>query len=703
MSPSSPREFRRQIAGKEMVLSVGVLAPQANAAVTCRVGDTLVLGTVVMNDSVREGIDYMPLLVEYEEKFYAAGKIKGSRFVKREGRPTDIAVTTSRMVDRSIRPLFPKRMRNDVHVVTTVLSYDGENAPDVPAMVAASAALTISRVPWDGPLGAVRIGRKNGTLIVNPAVRETQEETDLDLIVAASATEAVMLEAGGKEIPEADMITAIDLGTKEAGVVAAFLAEVRKEIGVPKVKPILAPLSDDISAKVRAAATKDAEAILREGGAKLAVEEKFAALEEKVIADLKLSDDEAKAASNALGDLHRDIVREWIIAEGRRLNNRKAAEVRPLRVEVGVVPRAHGSALFERGETQILSIVTLGSPDDAMILDTMTEEDRKKRYMHFYNMPAFSVGEIAPNRGPGRRDIGHGALAEKALTSLLPAKEQFPYTVMVVSEVLASNGSSSMGSACGSSLALMDAGVPIPRPVAGIAMGLVTDETQRGRAPVVLTDIAGMEDEGCDMDFKVAGTEKGITALQVDIKTHGLSADVVRQAVEGARTARLQILEAMNAVLGKARPELSKYAPRILALQINPEKIKDLIGPRGKHINQIIEETNVDIDVEDSGLVMITAKDPAAMAKAKEWVENLTREVQPGERFSGRVTRIMKFGAFVEILPGTEGLVHISELANHRVNRVEDVVHVGQVIPVIVTEIDQMGRVNLSHKRAQPE
>ena len=399
--------------------------------------------------------------------------------------------------------------------------------------------------------------------------------------------------------------------------------------------------------------------------------------------------------------MHREIVREAILSEGRRVNGRKSSEVRPLRVAVGVIPRTHGSALFERGETQILSTVTLGAPDDAMILDSMTEEDTKKRYMHFYNMPAFSVGEIAPNRGPGRRDIGHGALAERALVPLIPPKEKFPYTIMVVSEVLSSNGSSSMGSACGSSLALMDAGVLITGAVAGIAMGLVTDETNQGRAPVVLTDIAGMEDDGCDMDFKVAGTRTGVTALQVDIKIHGLPRVIVAEALRGAREARLQILQVMDAVIREPRADLSPYAPRIVTMQISPEKIADLIGPKGKNINRIIEETGVQIDVEDSGLVFITAKAAAALEKAREWVKDLTREVHVGERFSGRVTRIMKFGAFVEVFPGTEGLVHISELARERVNRVEDVVHVGQVIPVVVTEIDSQGRVNLSHRRAE--
>ena len=700
MRESTPRTFTGQLGGKEIQIEVGALAQQADAAVTCRIGGTLVLGTVVMSDSVREGVDYMPLLVEYEEKFYAAGKIKGSRFVKREGKPTDLAIATSRMIDRSIRPLFPKRMRNDVHVVTTVLSYDGENAADVTALLAASAALTISRAPWDGPLGVARVGRVQGRFVVNPSVAEIGA-SDLDLVVVATATDAVMLEAEGHEIPEDDLLAAIDLGTKEARALAQFLGGIRQEVGVPKDEPISFELPRELVDRVRTSVGRDVTAILADGGRKLLIERKLQKLHTRVVSELGLDEEAAATALVVIGDMHREVVREWILSERKRVNGRRTDEVRPLRIQTGVVPRTHGSALFERGETQILTTITLGAPDDAMILDSMTQEDTKKRYMHFYNMPAFSVGEIAPNRGPGRRDIGHGALAERALARLMPPREKFPYTIMAVSEVLSSNGSSSMGSACGSSLALMDAGVPIAAGVAGIAMGLVTDEKGEGRPPVVLTDIAGMEDEGCDMDFKVAGTRKGVTAVQVDIKVHGLPRAIITEALAGARAARGHILDAMDAVIRAPRPELSPFAPRILAMQINPEKIADLIGPRGKHINQIIEETDVQIDVEDSGLVSITAKDPAALEKAKSWVEKLTHEVQAGERFSGRVTRIMKFGAFVEILPGAEGLVHISELARERVNRVEDVVHVGQVIPVVVTEIDSQGRINLSHKRAQ--
>ncbi len=697
--PSS-REFKKTIAGEEFILKVGGLAPQTDASVSCQVGGTFVLATVVMASTARPGVDYMPLLVEYEEKYYAAGKIKGSRFVKREGRPTDTAITTSRMIDRALRPLFPDNMLNDVQVVTTVLSYDGEHQTDVPAMIAASAALSISRVPWAGPLGAVRVGRVDGKFVVNPLVASF-DKSDLDLIVSTTTEEVVMLEADGKEVADADLFEAIKFGREESVEIAKLIAEIQKEIGVAKSEYISATASPELTEKVRNAALPTAQEIVSAGGKKMDIENKFATLTDKIIADLALEANDASLAKKVVRDTYREVVRDFILDSGKRVNNRKVDEVREIKAQVGVIPRTHGSALFQRGETQVLTTVTLGAPGDSMILDTMIDEEFEKRYMHFYNFPGFSVHEVRPNRGPGRRDIGHGALAERALARLIPNKEQFGYTVMAVSEVLSSNGSSSMGSACGSSLALMDAGVPVPATVAGIAMGLVTDEKGQNRKPVVLTDIAGMEDEGCDMDFKVAGTRNGVTALQVDIKTHGLPLEIIEEAIKGARVARLHIMETMEAAIKEPRKEMSPYAPRLLTIRINPEKIGDLIGPKGKNINQIIAETKVDIDVEDDGLVTITAKDGDSMEKAKQMVESLTREVVAGERFDGRVTRIMKFGAFVEVLPGKEGLVHISELAPQRVNRVEDIVKIGDVIPVVVTEIDDQGRINLSHKRAK--
>jgi len=700
MAFQNTQEFKKNIGGEEVVISVGGLAPQTDGSVTCQIGGTFVLATVVMSSSVRPGIDYMPLLVEYEEKYYAAGKIKGSRFVKREGRPTDNAVTTSRMIDRALRPLFPDNMLNDVQVVTTVLAYDGEHQPDVPAMIAASTALSISRIPWAGPLGMVRVGKINGEFVINPKVQDL-EKSEFDLIVSGTKDEVVMLEAGGKEVKEDVVFEAIKFGQKEVSSIAELVLDIQKKLGVAKSDYTKQEMPTDLVERVRAAAMADAEAIVLKGGKKLDIEAGFSALNDKVIAELKLADKEAYIAKKAIRDLYSEVVRENILNKGLRVNNRGINEVRKITAQVGVVPRAHGSALFERGETQVLTIITLSGPGDSMILDTMTDNDFEKRYMHFYNFPGFSVHEVRPNRGPGRRDIGHGALAERAVDGLIPSREKFGYTIMAVSEVLSSNGSSSMGSACGSSLALMDAGVPIPSTIAGIAMGLVIDDKNQGRKSVVLTDIAGMEDEGCDMDFKVAGTKNGITAMQVDIKKHGLPMDVIEQALNGALTARLGIMETMEATIKEARAEMSPYAPRLLTMRINPAKIGDLIGPKGKFINQIIDETGVEIDVEDDGLVTITAKDPVSMEKARKWVESLTREVMAGEQFQGKVTRLMKFGAFVEVLPGKEGLVHISELSEERVNYVEDVVKVGDIISVVVTEIDDQGRINLSHKRAK--
>lgn len=696
---AQPREFRKAFAGREIIVTVGKLAGQADAAVTVRCGDTVVLGTCMMGPP-RPEKDFMPLLVEYEEKFYAAGKIKGSRFVKREGKPTDIAITTGRLIDRSIRPLFPKSLKNDIQVVTTVLSYDEENDAGIAALLAASAALTVSPIPWGGPLGAVRVGRRQGELVVNPAAG-TLAEMDLDLVVAATEKEAVMLEADAKEVPEEDLLAAIDVGTKAASELAAFLQEIKEDIGTAKAAGEFFAWPEDLVARVRTEGFADIAAALEQGGEKLALNERVDRIAETLQKKLGDTVEQAEAVKSICHDLHREIVREWILDSGKRVGGRKLDEVRPLAVEVGFLPRTHGSALFQRGETQILSVATLGAPDDVLILDTMTEADTKKRFFHFYNMPAFSVGEIKPNRGPGRRDIGHGMLAERAVQPLIPPKDVFPYTVMVVSEVLSSNGSSSMGSACGASLALMDAGVPVARHVAGIAMGLVADETNQGRKPVVLTDIAGMEDEGCDMDFKVAGTKAGVTALQVDIKLQGLARDVIREAVLGARAAREHILDAMERVIPSPRKELSPYAPRIVSFAIKPEKIRDVIGPRGTVINKIIEETGVDITVEDDGQVSITGTDAAALQKATDWVKSLIREAVPGEEYTGRVTRLMRFGAFVELFPGTEGLVHISEFGPGFVRNIEDVAKEGDSLEVVVKEIDDQGRVNLSLKRGK--
>lgn len=691
----SDNVFRHRIAGRDLIFTVGQFAGQADASVTVRYGDTVVLGTCLMG-APRAETNFMPLLVEYEEKFYAAGKIKGSRFVKREGRPTDLAITTGRLIDRSIRPLFPDGLRNDNQVVATVLSYDDENESDIVALIAVSAALAISNIPWKGPLGVVRVGRRDGQLVLNPTAAD-RAGSDLDLVVAATEREAVMLEADAQELPEETMLEAIAFGTKAANEIAGAIAGMATSVGRKKVHGIYAPPPDVGVSALRETLRREVEAALEGTGSKLDVNKRVETIADRAVA--AHAELPAEQIRTLCHDLYRDVVRDWILDHGKRLGGRAVNEVRPLTTEVSVLPRTHGSALFQRGETQILSVVTLGAPDDVLILDTMTEEDTKKHFFHFYNMPGFSVGEIKPNRGPSRRDIGHGMLAERAVRRLIPGREVFPYTVMVVSEVLSSNGSSSMGAACGASLALMDAGVPLTRAVAGIAMGLVTDESPKERKSVVLTDIAGMEDEGCDMDFKVAGTLQGITALQVDIKVQGLSIDIIREAVHGARVAREHILGAMARTLGAPRPELSPYAPRIVSFMIKPEKIRDVIGPRGSVINKIIEETGVDILVEDSGQVSITGTDAVKLQRAVEWVKSLTKEAAVGEAFSGRVTRLMKFGAFVELFPGTEGLVHISEFGQGFVRAIEDVAAVGDVLPVVVREIDELGRVNLSLNR----
>ncbi len=696
--PAQPKEFRTTVGGRELLVTVGKYAGQADAAVTLRLGDTIILTTAMMGDPKADK-DFMPLLVDYEEKFYAAGKIKGSRFVKREGRPTDIAVTAGRIIDRSIRPLFPDGLRNDIQVVTTCLSYDGENEPDILAILGASAALALSPIPWGGPIAAVRVGRSGGKWVVNPTPQQLEADSDLSLIVAATAHAVVMLEADAREISEDDFLAAVEFGAAEAKKLAAFVQTIAKAAGAKKAEGVYARPDAALADAVRQAATKKVEEALAPGGAKLAIGERVDAVVTEMVQQLGDTPEKAAAVKAIVYDIHRAVVREWIISKGKRVGGRALDEVRPLSVEVGVLPRTHGSAVFQRGETQILSTVTLGGPDDAMILDTMTEADRKKRFFHFYNMPAFSVGEIKPSRGPGRRDIGHGMLAERSLYRLLPPKEQFPYTVMVVSEVFSSNGSSSMGSACGASLALMDAGVPIPRHIAGIAMGLVTDETDKGRKPKVLTDIAGMEDEGCDMDFKVAGTKAGITAVQVDIKTDGLSPEIIREALAGARKARLHILDAMEAVLAAPRPELSKYAPRIVSFMIPPEKIGDVIGPRGSIINKITEETGAEITIEDDGQVSLMGTDAEKLQRAVEWVKQLVREPVSGEEFTGKVTRLMRFGAFVEIFPGTEGLIHVSDFGPGYVRNVEDVVKVGDTVEVVVREVDDQGRVNLVPKK----
>ena len=657
------------------------------------------LGTATMGKPMSPDADFLPLLVEYDEKFYAAGKIKGSRFMKREGKPHDDAILTARLIDRSIRPLFPKGMINDVQVVLTVLSYDGVNDPDVLAMIAACGALMTSGIPWEGPLGATRVGIIEGVYVINPTMEQRAKST-LDLLLAGTSKDISMLEAGAMEIPESAVLDAVEAGQKGIGSVVTLLSQLQEKVGVAAREGIYAKKNEEHIARIEGLCVP----LLRSKLALSKGKDDIAQAERDTVAGVleQLSEAEKEEISehevrSIIHIAHGKVTRDRVLEEDARSDGRALNQVRPITVNAGILPRAHGTGLFRRGDTQVLTALTLGGPDDALIVDTIRSE-AKKRYIHYYNFPAFSVGEIRPSRGPGRREIGHGALAERALVAVLPEYEHWPYTMLLVSEVLESNGSSSMASVCGSSLALMDAGVPIARPVAGIAMGLMSDGKTTYK---VITDIAGMEDEKGDMDFKVAGTEIGITALQMDIKVTGLTRDILSRALEQARDARIHILGEMNKVLDKPRAELSKYAPRIHTMRISVEKIGDLIGPKGKNINEIIDQTGASISVEDDGLVSIVTNDGNAMELAKKMVHDLTREIKAGDRFEGKVVRIMDFGAFVQLLPNVDGLVHISQFRDERVESVSDVVQIGDVISVVVLEVDALGRINLSHKAAK--
>lgn len=693
------QKWSLQIGGRVLELSTGLLAGQANGAVRAQYGDTVVLATAVIGKNPSNISGYFPLLVDYEERYYAAGKIKGSRFVKREGRPSDDAVLTGRAVDRTIRPLFNARMRNDVQVVVTTLSFDGENDPDTIGMIAASAALALSDIPWNGPIGAVRVGRIEGNFILNP-VNGERAESEFDLLIAGTNEKVNMMEVSAKEVPESVMTDAFAFGFEAIKKIADFIKSIQKEIGKEKLVPTLLEAPKEVETDIRQWFEEKglAQALYLKG--KKETYDRLREIREYV--DAKIGETYAnipkirEVTEQVFEELSDEIVHENILKLEKRPDGRALTEVRPISCQVGVLPRTHGTGLFTRGETQALTVATLGSPGDEQIIDTM-EVDMKKRYIHHYNFPPYSVGEVKPMRGPGRREVGHGALAEKALIPVLPSKEEFPYTILLVSEILSSNGSSSMASTCGSTLALMDAGVPITAPVSGIAMGIIVGDEKNYK---VLTDIQGLEDHYGDMDFKAAGTAKGLTAIQMDVKVDGVTLPMLEAVLMQAKGNRAEILEKMLATLPEARTTLSPYAPRIIVLHINPEKIRDVIGPGGKMINRIIDETGVEIDIEDDGSVFVTSPDEVSSKKAVEWINNLTREVKPGELFQGRVTRLMNFGAFVEVLPNQEGLVHISELANERVERVEDIVQVGDIIPVIVKNIDDQGRINLSRKAA---
>jgi polyribonucleotide nucleotidyltransferase len=694
------KKWSLQIGGRILEVETGLLAKQAGGSATVRYGDTVVLATAVMSKGASKISGYFPLMVDFEERYYAAGKIKGSRFIKREGRPSDDAILTGRVVDRTIRPLFNARMRNEVQVVVTVLSIDGENDPDVLSVIAASTALSISNIPWNGPVAAVRVGQVKGDFILNPVNGELAEST-MDLVIAGTKDKINMLEAGAKEVPEEEIAKAFAFGQEAITKIATFIETIAKEAGKEKSEPALLQGSPEFEAKIK-------EILLSEGLGealydpdKKAIEEKTKNIKDKVEAYIKESFTEdieklKEIAGQVFDEVSDEIVHQNILEKEQRPDGRKLNELRKIECQVGILPRTHGTGLFTRGETQALTVTTLGSPGDEQVIDTM-EVDTKKRYIHHYNFPPYSVGEVRPMRGPGRREIGHGALAEKALVPVLPDKDVFPYTILLVSEVLSSNGSSSMASTCGSTLSLMDAGVPIKRPVSGIAMGIIVGKDEKFK---VLTDIQGLEDHYGDMDFKAAGTEIGITALQMDVKLDGVTLEMLKAVLTQSHDNRLEIMQKIVGTIAAPRTEMSQYAPRIIIMHINPEKIRNVIGTGGKVINEIIDETGVQIDIEDDGSVFITSPDAVAAKKAQEWIENLTHEVRAGELFKAKITRIMNFGAFAEILPGQEGLIHISELADRRVAKVEDVVKIGDIVPVKVLEIDSQGRINLSMRAA---
>ncbi len=703
--------FETEFAGKQLIIETGVLAKQANGSCTVRYGDTVVLATAVLG-AAKEGMNYFPLSVEYEERLYAAGKIKGSRWIKREGRPSDEAVLTARLVDRCIRPLFSDEIKNEVQVVLTVLSYDQQNDADAIGLIAASAALTISNIPWNGPLGGLRIGQIDGEWVINPTF-EAREKSNMDLVVAGINNKILMIEADGKEVPEEVAYSAIEFSLKHINNLVKFLNDVREEIGkekIPVQELVGKVLAEEETPESHKEMVETAQAWIKENVSKVLFDKKLVSKEERKSAlsackaqmlvyleEQKIGKDRRKKAEPLFDEFVEAEVTRAIIEEEKRVDGRKLTEVRPLDVAVGLLPRTHGSALFNRGATQVLSIVTLGAPGDEQFLEGL-EESGRKRFMHHYNFPPYSVGETGRIGSPGRREIGHGALAEKAIRNMIPAKEDFPYTVRVVSEVLGSNGSSSMASTCGTSLALMDAGVPIKKAVAGIAMGLASDDKGNYK---ILTDLQDLEDGAGGMDFKIAGTSEGITAIQLDTKTSGLSLEIVKQTLTQAKVARLEILETMNKVISAPRANLSPFAPRIISFSINPDKIREVIGPGGKIINEIIDKTGVQIDIEQTGLVLITALNEENGNKAADWVKSIVKEVEVGEIYEGKVSRILDFGAIVDILPHQDGMVHISELDNRRVDKVEDVVKLGDTVKVKVIAKEN-GRISLSRKALLP-
>ncbi|HBD64469.1 MAG TPA: polyribonucleotide nucleotidyltransferase [Clostridiales bacterium] len=688
--------FKHMLAGRELKVTIGKISELTNGSCLVQYGDTVVMANVTASKEPRQGIDFFPLSVDFEEKLYSVGKIPGG-FRKREGRPGEKAILTSRLIDRPIRPLFPKGYRNDVSVTVTVLSVDQDCSPEIAGMIGSSIAIAISDIPWEGPTGAVNVGLINDEFIINPNTKE-RETTILNLTVSGTRDAIMMVEAGSNEITEAKMLDAILHGHEEIKKICDFISGIQAELGKEKSDYTKFICDEQIEQEIREYATPIInEAIIVED--KLERQERidsFKAQAKEVF--LEKYPENAIDIDDALYTIIKEKVRENILVRGVRPDNRKIDEIRKITCEVGLLPRTHGSALFTRGQTQVLNVATLGVSSDEQTLDGISEET-SKRYMHHYNFPSYSVGETRPSRGPGRREIGHGALAERALEPVIPPVEVFPYTIRLVSEVLSSNGSTSQASVCGSTLSLMDAGVPIKAPVAGVAMGLMKE----GDNVVVLTDIQGMEDFLGDMDFKVAGTQEGITAIQMDIKVHGIDKSILTDALEKARVGRLFILDKMIACIDKPREEVSKYAPKIIRMTINPDKIRDVIGSGGKVINKIIEETGVKIDIEDDGSVMIAAENVESAYKAKKIIEGIVKEIEVGEILLGKVVRIATFGAFVELTDNKDGLLHVSQISDKRVNKVEDVLNIGDEILVKVIEIDNQGKIKLSRKEALKE
>lgn len=692
MQFKNSRVFETTYAGRPLVIETGKMAQLANGSCLVRYGETVVLVTATASTKPRDGIDFFPLSVDFEERLYAVGRIPGS-FMRREGRPSERAILASRQIDRPMRPLFPKDLRNDVSIVCTVMENDYDNSPEIAALLGASVAVSISDIPFDHVIGGANIGLVDGEVVINPT-QQQREKSAMDVTLCASADKIVMIEAGASEVPEEQMLDALLQAHEEIKKIVAFISDIKAQIGKPKFEYEHHDIDHDLFDKLEEAATEKFEKAMdtddktvRDAGIRKIVDEFSETLEESYREEHGANLDEC------VDKLEKKIVRRWL-ASGKRVDGRGMEEVRPLASEVGILPRAHGSGLFTRGQTQVLTICTLGTLGDAQELDTIFEE-KQKRYIHHYNFPSYSVGETRPSRGPGRREIGHGALAERALLPVIPSAEEFPYALRLVSEVVSSNGSTSQGSVCGSTLALMDAGVPIKAPVAGISCGLITD----GGQETTFTDIQGIEDFYGDMDFKVAGTKKGITAIQVDIKVDGLTPNIIKEAFRKCRDARYGILDdIMLKAIPEPRTEMSDWAPKMITMHIHPDKIREVIGKGGSVIQKIVAESGAKVDIEDDGTIIIASVNAQAGETARKMIDTIVKDPEPGEVYHGKVVRLMTFGAFVNLVPGKDGMVHISKMADHRIEKVEDAVHEGDMVWVKVMEIDDKGRINLSMK-----